>query len=51
MPKLPARPHHLTHAVLTALTGGAWGLVWLAVWLRYRDKMTRAQTLAAQGDR
>ena len=30
------RTHHVFHAVMTVLTGGLWGIVWLVQTLRHR---------------
>ena len=30
------RTNHVLHAILTVLTGGAWGIVWLVQVLRHR---------------
>lgn len=29
---------HWLHGVLTVLSGGAWAVVWLAMWLLYRER-------------
>lgn len=29
---------HITHCILTLLTGGLWGIAWLIAYLRWRDK-------------
>lgn len=36
-PRPTKRTNHVLHAILTVLTGGAWGIVWLVQVLRHRN--------------
>ena len=35
-PRAVKRTHHVFHAVMTLITGGLWGIVWLVQVLRHR---------------